>query len=207
MHNSALPPQRVPAGVLAGVTLWRLAVATCAFTGGRTHEPRSPWLRGATSVLLLLVCVTFLGVIEGGLDDTWSLFEHLVTPLVVLVDLVAVGRSQANVRWWHPLTWVVFPAAYLVYFIAADPGLYGSFLDPDAADFVGVVAAFLAAFLAAVVAAGYVLYAVLKLKTAIAHAASPQTQWQPAQQWPGQPAQWAQPRQLQYPYPQQGRRP
>jgi hypothetical protein len=204
MHNPALPlpAPRVGAGVLVGVTLWRLAIVTCAFvgfggavasmndpwpalsqqasiftglvylglalyplfTGGRAHEPRSPWLRGATSVLLLLVCVTFLEIIEGGLDETWSLFEHLLTPLIVVVDFVAVGRNQANVRWWHPLTWVVFPAAYLVYFIIADPGLYGSFLNPDDSDFPGVVAA----FMAAVIAAGYVLYGLAKLKTAAA---------------------------------------
>src|SRR5262245_57590971 len=93
MHNPGFPPApRVGAGVLAGVTLWRLVIATCAFTGfgaaaaqmndpwpglsqqasllagvvyvglalyplftgGRAHEPRSPWLRGAMSVLLLL---------------------------------------------------------------------------------------------------------------------------------------------------------
>jgi hypothetical protein len=196
MHNPALAPPRVGAGVLAGVTLWRLMVAACAFigladalatsvdpwpalsqqasllagavylglalyplaTGGRAHEPRSPWLRGATAVLLLLVCVTYLTVIDGPLASTGSLFEHLVTPLAVLADVLFVGRNQAGLRWWHPLTWVVFPAAYLVYFIAADPGLYGSFLDPQAGDFPGVVAM----FLVAVVAAGYVLYGLAK---------------------------------------------
>lgn len=207
------------AGVLLGVTLWRLVIATCAFvgfgaavaimndpwpalsqqaslftglvyvglalyplfTGGRRHEPRSPWLRGATSVLLLLVAVTYMAIIEGDLDETWSLFEHLITPLVVLVDFVAVGRNQAAVRWWHPLTWIVFPLAYLVYFIATDPGLYGSFLDPDDSDFAGVVAG----FLGAVVAAGYVLYGLAKLKAAIARGAA-----QPGQQW--QHNQWQQ---------------
>ena len=201
MHNAALPQRPVGAGVLAGVTVWRLVVAACAFvgladavatsvdpwpalsqqaslfagvvyvglavyplaTGGRPHEPRSPWLRGATAVLLLLVCVTYLTVIDGSLDSTGSLFEHLVTPLAVLADFVLVGRNQANVRWWHPLTWVVFPAAYLVYFVAADPGLYGSFLDPQAGDFPTVVAA----FLVAVVAAGYVLYGVAKARGAV----------------------------------------
>jgi hypothetical protein len=221
MHNPALPQPRVDAGVLAGVTLWRVVIATCAFVGfgaaaaemndpwpglsqqasllagvvylglalyplftaGRRHEPRSPWLRGAMTVLLLLVSVTYLAVMEGDVDETWSLFEHVVTPLVVLVDFVAVGRNQAAVRWWHPLTWIVFPLAYLVYFIAADPGLYGSFLDPEDSDFAGVVAG----FLAAVVAAGYVLYGLAKLKTAIARgAAGPVPQWQ-------QPAQWQQP--------------
>jgi hypothetical protein len=86
------PQPRVPAGVLAGVTLWRLTIVVFAcvgffslvadvglesavpglsqqaslFTaivytglllypacsGGRRHEPRSPWWRGATAVLM-----------------------------------------------------------------------------------------------------------------------------------------------------------
>ncbi|EHR62831.1 hypothetical protein [Saccharomonospora cyanea] len=75
-----------------------------AFTGGRRHEPNSPWLRGATAVLLLLVPGTFLTLMGGDLSETGSLFEHLPTPLVVLVDWIAVGRGQAAVMWWHPIT-------------------------------------------------------------------------------------------------------
>lgn len=233
MHN---PPgygvpggPRVGAGVLTGVTLWRLFVAACGFvgfgaaaatmsdpwpglsqqasllagvgyvglalyplfTGGRAHEPSSPWLRGAMTVLLLLVSVTFLVIMEGDLDDTWSLFEHLVTPLAVFVDWAAVGRNQAAVRWWHPLTWVVFPAAYLVYFVTADPGLYGSFLDPADSDFAGTVVG----FLAAVVAAGYLLYGIAKLKTAVAGPARHYPVPPPRGAWQQQP----QPRHLQPP--------
>jgi len=121
------------------------------------------------AVLLLLVMVTYLAIMEGSLDETWSLFEHLLTPLVVLVDFVAVGRNQADVRWWHPLSWVVFPAAYLVYFLSADLGLYGSFLDPDDGGFPGVVLG----FLAAVVLTGYVLYGVGKVKGAVVASQQP----------------------------------
>ncbi len=140
MHNPAGFGSRAGAGVLTGVTLWRLVVAAFGFigfgaaaatmsdpwpglsqqaslltgvvyaglalypllVGGRAHEPSSPWLRGALTVLLLLVSVTFLTGMGGDLDSTWSLFEHLLTPLVVFVDWVAVGRNQAAVRWWHP---------------------------------------------------------------------------------------------------------
>jgi hypothetical protein len=198
MHRPDVATPQGDAGVLAGVTLWRLAISACAFTGlaeavgstahpwdalsqqsnllagvvyvglavyplaaGRgTHEPRSPWLRGATTVLLLLVCVTYLTVIDGDLDSTGSLFEHLVTPLLVLADLVFVGRNQINIRWWHPLTWVLLPAAYLVYYLAEGLDIYGSFLDPRAADFPGVVTA----FLVALVAAGYVLFGIAKAR-------------------------------------------
>jgi len=137
-----------------------------AFTGGRRHEPRSPWLRGAMCVLLLLVGGTFLTIMEGDVDETWSLFEHVLTPLVVLIDWIAVGRNQAAVRWWHPLTWASLPLAYLVYFLAADPGLYGGFLDPDDSGFAGTVVG----FLFGVVATGYLLYGIGKLRSGIAAA-------------------------------------
>ncbi len=70
-------------------------------------------------MLLLLVSVTFLTLMGGDLSGTWSLFEHPLTPLVVLVDWIAVGRNQAAVAWWHPITWVGPPLAYLVYLLAA----------------------------------------------------------------------------------------
>lgn len=196
MHNPALP--RGGAGLLVGVTAWRLlvsafgfvgfgaAVATMRdpwpalsqqaslltgvvylglalyplFTGGRTHEPRTPWLRGAMCVLLLLVAGTYLTLMSGDLGSVHSLFEHLLTPLVVLADWVLVGRNQARVRWWHPVSWLVFPLAYLVYFMVERPRLYRGFLNPDSGDFPATVAG----FLVAVLAAGYVLYGIAKLR-------------------------------------------
>lgn len=133
-----------------------------AFTGGRRHEPRSPWLRGATTVLLLLVAGTFFGIMGG--DADYLPFEHIYTPLIVLVDWLFVGRNQRAVTWWHPLTWIAFPLAYLVYFLAG--GVYESlysFLDPDGDEFAGMIAG----LLAGVVAAGYLLYGTGKLKAAI----------------------------------------
>ncbi len=199
MHNPHLPPPpRLSGGVLAGVVVWRLVVAACAFTGffaavavmydpwpalsqqaslltgvvylglaayplftgGRTHEPASPWLRGAVCVLLLLVAGTYQTLMSGDVDDTYSLFEHVITPLVVFADWVLVGRSQARVRWWHPWSWLVFPLAYLVYFVIARPSLYGGFLDPDSSTFAGMVLF----FLLAVLATGYLLYGIGKVK-------------------------------------------
>jgi hypothetical protein len=196
------PPRepRVSAGVLVGVSVWRLVIVACSFigfgaaaaqfndpwpglsqqaslvngvvylgllvyplfTGGRRHEPASPWLRGAMAVLLLLVAVTFIAIIEGDLDETWSLFEHVITPLVVLIDVCVVGRNQANMKWWHPLTWIVFPLAYLIYFVAADVQLYRGVLDPDDGDFIGTVLG----FLFGVIVTGYLLYGIAKIKTA-----------------------------------------
>ena len=155
------------ASLFAGLVYLGLA-AYPLVTGGRTHEPASPWLRGAVCVLLLLVAGTYQTLMSGDVHATHSLFEHVVTPLVVLADWVLVGRSQARVRWWHPVSWLVFPLAYLVYFMAARPPLYGGFLDPDSSLFAGTVVM----FMLAVLAAGYVLYAIAKVKA---------LQWQVAQ--------------------------
>ena len=121
----------------------------------KKHEPQSPWLRGATTVLLLLVAVTFFTVLGGDLED--QPFEHLYTPLVVLLDWLFVGRNQANAKWWYPLTWVAFPLIYFAYYLAADLSFY-RFLDP-------VNAGTVATFLAALIATGYVLLAAARLRT------------------------------------------
>jgi TRAP-type uncharacterized transport system fused permease subunit len=121
-----------------------------AFTGWQRHEPNSPWLRGALTVLLGLVCVTFLALLGADLTKPWSLFEHLLTPLVVVVDWLFVGRDQRNARWWYPFTWLALPLVYLVFYL----GYVGNgaplypFLDPRAGDFVVTAVEFLAAVLA-----------------------------------------------------------
>jgi hypothetical protein len=205
------PPRRVSPSVLAGVSLWRIAIIGCAlygfgdatgwaenfealsqqaslatgiiyigllgypmFTGGRRHEPVSPWLRGATTVLLLLVAGTFFGVMGGDFD--YLPFEHVFTPLLVLVDWLFVGRNQASVKWWHPLTWVAFPLAYFAYFLAAEVYQYlHPFLDPDADEFAAIVAG----MTVGVIVVGYLLVGVAKLKAAVGSQGTPGQHQQP----------------------------
>lgn len=147
------------ASLLTGLVFLTLAVT------GRRVEPIATWLRGAMTMLLMLVCVTYLTVIDGDLDTTGSLFEHLVTPVLALADWVLAGRTR-GARWWYPLSWLVFPLAYLVYFLLADVQLYRSFLDPTSGDFGLTVVQFLVALLAA----GYLLYGIAKTR---ARAAEP----------------------------------
>jgi hypothetical protein len=167
MMSDPWPALSQQASLFTGLVYLGLALYPL-FTGGRTHEPASPWLRGAVCVLLLLVAITYQMLMSGDVDDIYSLFEHVITPLVVLADWVLVGRSQARVRWWHPVSWLVFPLAYLVYFMAARPPLYGGFLDPDSSVFGGMVMF----FALAVLATGYLLYGIAKVKA---------LQWQVAQ--------------------------
>ncbi|MCP2255787.1 hypothetical protein LY13_004569 [Prauserella aidingensis] len=152
------------ASLLAGIVYLGL-LAYPLFTAGRRHEPRGPWLRGATTVLLLLVSGAFFGIMGGDADHLP--FEHIVTPLLVLVDWCAVGRNQSEARWWHPLTWIAFPLAYLVFYLAAGLDSYG-FLDPGDDEFAGMIAM----LLAGVIGVGYVLYGIGKLKGAVRAAAT-----------------------------------
>jgi hypothetical protein len=153
------------ASLLTGVVYIGLLIYP-AFRGGTRHEPSSPWLRGATTVLLLLVAGTFFGIMGGDFD--YLPFEHVYTPLLVLVDWIAVGRNQRAVRWWYPLTWVAFPLAYLAFFLGA--GVYRSlyeFLDPREDGF----AVMIAGLLVGVIAVGYLLYGIGRLKGALGRGA------------------------------------
>lgn len=102
-----------------------LAVAV-SFAFLAFREPPSPWLRGALASLMVLVSVGFLAMQHGNLWDPYSVFEHLLTPALVVADFVCVGANQWRVRWWHPLTWLVPPAAYLAWYVAGDLRVYAS---------------------------------------------------------------------------------
>ena len=38
---------------------------------------------------------------------------HVVVPVLALTDWLIVGRNHAVVRWWQPVAWLAYPAAYL----------------------------------------------------------------------------------------------
>jgi hypothetical protein len=157
------------ASLLAGVVYLGLLLYPLVT---RRLEPRSPWWPGAMTILLMLVCVTYLTVLNGSLSGVWSLFEHLVTPLVVLVDFLLIGRNQGATKWWYPITWLGFPLAYLVYYLAADLRLYGSFLNPNRGTFPSVIAGFILALLAF----GYLLHGYGRLRRITTRTGDP-AQW------------------------------
>jgi hypothetical protein len=135
------------------------------FTGGRRHEPRAPWLRGALTVVMTLICITYMTMLGGSLSDTADQFEHLLTPIVVVLDWIVVGRAPAAGRWWFPLTWLVFPLGYLLFYIdyvGDGPPLY-PFLRPGSERFLIVVLG----FLLGVLGIGYLMYGIGKLRGAL----------------------------------------
>lgn len=134
--------------------LANLAVAV-GFLALAVAEPRSPWLRGLLATVMVLVGVAYLPMANGNLIEPWSVLEHIVTPALVLVDLLVVGDNQAAIRWWHPLTWLVPPAVYLAWYVAADLQVYAA-LDPGQG---GEFSARIAILGTLALVAGYLLYA------------------------------------------------
>lgn len=124
------------------------------------------WLRGAIANVLVLVATGFL-VLGDSFADPLALPGMLLTPLLVVVDWVCCGHSQANTRWWYPLTWALLDVGYLgLYFGARSAGwpeLY-PFLQQGTASFAPIVAVFL--FVAVVI--GYFLYGAGKVRGAVA---------------------------------------
>ncbi|MET0473873.1 MAG: Pr6Pr family membrane protein [Mycobacterium sp.] len=38
---------------------------------------------------------------------------HVVVPVLAVADWLLVGRDTGTARWWQPLAWLAYPAAYL----------------------------------------------------------------------------------------------
>ena len=102
-----------------------MAVAVC-FVGLAFREPRSPWLRGSLTTVMVLVSLAFIPMSNDNLWAPFSVFEHMLTPALVVLDFVLVGRNHHHLRWWHPLTWLVPPAAYLAWYVAGDLAVYAA---------------------------------------------------------------------------------
>lgn len=152
-----------------------LCVALAA-TGGALYplwhrgaiEGRAGVLRGGATTYSVVVLVIFATLLGGDYSSDGSRWEHLIVPIMALLDWLVVGRNQGRVAWWVPLAWLVVPLAYLPVYISAskDGPLYG-FLDPGASDFGVWVAVLVAAFLAG----GYLIWGIGKVRGLVADAA------------------------------------
>ena len=136
--------------------LWRLSTFTyqanvlaASYYLWTLASPRADVRIGVRGAVVLYVLIA--GVI-------WNLFLtgrsmgytpanvllHVVVPVLALTDWLLVGRDQAQVRWWQPVVWLVYPAAYLALALAvlnnADRRAPYYFLDPDTVGTASVVA-------------------------------------------------------------------
>ena len=93
-----------------------LAAVYCAWS---LFSPRADARAGLRGAVVLYVVVA--GVVWNLLLTAYStgytpanILLHIVVPVLVIVDWLVVGRSQRHLRWWQPLAWLVYPAAYVV---------------------------------------------------------------------------------------------
>jgi hypothetical protein len=127
--------------------------------GGRRHEPRTAWLRGALTITMLLVGLVFIVGMGGDPDG-----PHAVIPALVTIDWLFVGRNQFRTRAWEPITWIVFPLAYLFYHQANDVPLYEDILGEES------FGTYVPALLAGSIVLGYVLWGAVLVRRAATRA-------------------------------------
>jgi hypothetical protein len=94
-----------------------VAMAGVAAPAIRPGEPVLGILRGAACSYVLLTMICYRVLIGGDYSLPASLLEHLVVPLLVLVDWLFVCRGQARLRWWWPVVWIVAPFGYLALYV------------------------------------------------------------------------------------------
>ena len=136
--------------------LWRLSTFTyqanvlaAAYYLWTLASPRADAriaVRGAVVLYVLIAGVIWNLFLTGrsmGYTPA-NVLLHLVVPVLALTDWLLVGRDQAQVRWWQPLVWLAYPAAYLALAMAVlnNAGRRAPyyFLDPDIVGTAAVVA-------------------------------------------------------------------
>lgn len=91
----------------AGYFLWAVLRPAAA--------SRRPGLRGAVVLYVVVAGVIWnLYLTEMSMGYTvQNIMLHIVSPALVMLDWLLIGRSQGRVTWWHPLAWLVYPLLYL----------------------------------------------------------------------------------------------
>jgi hypothetical protein len=114
----------VETGSRSGV-LWRLLTFTyqanvlaAAYYAWTLVSPRADsrvGLRGAVVLYVVVAGVIWnLYLVNLSMGYTApNVLLHIVVPILAVVDWLLVGHSQGLVRWWQPLAWLAYPAAYL----------------------------------------------------------------------------------------------
>jgi len=77
---------------------------------------RLPGLRGAVVLYVVVAGVIWnLYLTEMSMGYTpQNIMLHVISPALVGLDWLLIGRSQARLTWWHPLAWLGYPLLYLI---------------------------------------------------------------------------------------------
>jgi hypothetical protein len=77
---------------------------------------RLPGLRGAVVLYVVVAGVIWnVYLTEMSMGYTvQNILLHVVSPVLVTLDWLLIGRSQGRVTWWYPLAWLGYPLLYLL---------------------------------------------------------------------------------------------
>jgi hypothetical protein len=127
-------------------------------------------LRGAVVLYVLIAGVIwnlFLTGYSMGYTPA-NILLHVVVPVLALADWLLIGRGEGQVRWWQPVVWLIYPAAYAVLALVVLNRVGRRapyyFLDPDSVG-VAAVTANVGVLGVGVLALGYALLVVNRMAT------------------------------------------
>ena len=94
-----------------------LAAGFAAWTLISPRAGRRAGLRGAVVVYVVVAGVIWnLFLTEESMGYTpANILLHMLVPVLVIAELVLVNGTQALLRWWNPLVWLIYPATYLAF--------------------------------------------------------------------------------------------
>lgn len=123
--------------------LWVAVAATVGLVAGLLGRSVA-WLRGAAVTAIVITLVVFALLLGGDYSSPASLFCHLLTPLLAILDWLIDPGLKRLALWW-PFVWLLPPLGYLVFYTANGEALYG-FLDPGEASYWPTAGALTVAF-------------------------------------------------------------
>lgn len=92
-----------------------LAAAYYVWTLASPRADARVGLRGAVVLYVVIAGVIWNLFLTGrSMGYTGAnILLHLVVPVLALTDWLLIGRGHGQVRWWQPVAWLAYPAAYL----------------------------------------------------------------------------------------------
>jgi hypothetical protein len=148
-----------------------LAAAYYAWTLFSPRADARTGLRGAVVLYVVVAGVVWNLLLTGrSMGYTPANFLlHVVVPILAVADWLLIARGVGSAKWWQPLAWLAYPAAYLglALVVLNRTGRRAPyyFLDPGSVG-IGAVTVNVAVLATGFVGLGYVLLAVARPRSA-----------------------------------------